>query len=500
MKRYDNIVVGSGISGLTLALILGLNGRKVLLIEKASQIGGSLARFRCKGLPFDTGFHFTGAFSKGGLLCDMLKVLGMEEEIKPTFLTKEGAMRFIFKKEDEVYDLPHGLDNLIAKLKEYFPGEENAITKCFDMMERVCDNTVAMDLRNISLAPEPLDEDFVSTDEVLNGLTQNRSLKGLLSAYCMCYGTKPSESSFANHSRVSLGLYQSVARVKDGGDAFIRAFKKKFQNVDIDIKTKTFITKCEDVENDSVGWFILSDGEEVACRDCIFTIHPKEILKILPEEGLSKAFISRVSSYEESIGFFSVYGAVCHDDGEFDSEPTILSLFPHGEVNKLLDPGYADDPVLVIMKSTEEIGGKFYSMINALETAFPVYEEKWADSVTGKRSKDYDEYKKNRIKAITERILKAYPEYSESLEIMGGATTLTFRDYLHSYDGSAYGIKQKVGQYNLLGKLPVRNLHAAGQSSVLPGLVGAMMSSFLIGRSLIGKDEYSSFMKRRLDS
>ena len=35
MKHYDDIVVGSGISGLTLAHLLGLNGRKVLLLEKS---------------------------------------------------------------------------------------------------------------------------------------------------------------------------------------------------------------------------------------------------------------------------------------------------------------------------------------------------------------------------------------------------------------------------------------------------------------------------------
>jgi len=500
MKKYDNIVVGSGISGLTLALILGLNGRKVLLLEKAPQIGGSLARFWRKGLPFDTGFHFTGAFSEGGLLCDMLKVLGLEEEIKPIFLKKEGAMRFVFKEEGEVYDLPYGLDNLIAKLKEYFPEEETAITKCFDMMERVCDNTVAMDLRKISLSPQPLDEDFVSAEDVLNGLTQNKSLKTVLSAYSMCYGTRPSEASFANHSRVSFGLYQSVARVKDGGDAFIRAFKKRFQNMDIDIRTSTSITRCEDVQNDSVGRFILNDEEAVTCSDCILTIHPKEILKILPKESLSKAFISRVTSYEESYGFFLAYGAVCQEKGENDHDPSILSLLPHRDINKLLDPKLADGTILVIMKSTEEIGGKLYSMINAFEPSFPIHQERWADSTIGKRSADYYEYKEKRIKAITKRILDAYPEYSDSLEIMGGATTLTFRDYLHSYDGSAYGIKQKVGQYNLLGKLPVCNIYAAGQSSVLPGIVGAMTSSFLIGRSIVGKEEYCDFIKRRLNS
>ena len=228
MTKYDNIVVGSGISGLTLALILGLNGKKVLLLEKGPQIGGSLARFRRKGLPFDTGFHFTGAFSEGGLLCDMLKVLDMTDDIEPIFLTKEGSMSFTFEEDGVKYDLPRGIDNVIAKLKEYFPGEENAIEECFKMMQHVCDETVAMDLRKISLAPNSLDEDFLSVDEVLDGLTQNKSLKGVLSAYSMCYGTKPADVSFSNHARVSLGLFDSVARVKNGGDAFIDSFKRLF--------------------------------------------------------------------------------------------------------------------------------------------------------------------------------------------------------------------------------------------------------------------------------
>ena len=56
-------------------------------------------------------------------------------------------------------------------------------------------------------------------------------------------------------------------------------------------------------------------------------------------------------------------------------------------------------------------------------------------------------------------------------------------------------MKQKIGQFNLLGKLRLRNTYAAGQSSLLPGLVGAMMSSFIVGRSIVGKEEYSSFLR-----
>ena len=65
---------------------------------------------------------------------------------------------------------------------------------------------------------------------------------------------------------------------------------------------------------------------------------------------------------------------------------------------------------------------------------------------------------------------------------------LTFRDYLHSRSGSAYGIMLKTGQYGLFGRLPVRNLYAAGQSALLPGVLGAMMSGMFVVRQMVGKE------------
>ncbi len=76
MKKYDDIVVGSGISGLTMTLLLAMSGHRVLLLEKSPHIGGSLARFSKRGIAFDTGFHFTGGLHEGGILSDILSFLG----------------------------------------------------------------------------------------------------------------------------------------------------------------------------------------------------------------------------------------------------------------------------------------------------------------------------------------------------------------------------------------------------------------------------------------
>ena len=498
MKKYDDIVVGSGISGLTLALLLGLNGHRVLLLEKNPHIGGALTRFYREGIPFDTGFHFTGGFYKNGIFHDMLTVLGIRDYIQPIFFSDEQCNQFVFESEQVVCDMPPGVQTLKKKLKGYFPGEHSAIDRYFDMAKNVHTRTVSIDLSKISLSPNFLDEDFISLNDVLDQLTGNRLLKGLLSGFSMCYGVKPAEVSFANHSRVCFNMYESVARVKDGGEAFIRIFQQRFAELDIEVMCGRYITDCVDIQDGYVGRFILNTGEEVTGDHCILTIHPQEILKLLPKKHLRKAFINRVSAFEPSAGFFSVFGIMGAGSSGGNFDHSIVSLFPTSDVNQLLDPGYTGLPALVIIKSRETVNGKSYQIVNAFEPSFPEHVVAWKDSKVGIRPPEYQDYKKQRVDSITKRIIGFYPEHRDSFKVMDAASILTFRDYLHSPYGSAYGIKQKVGQHNLLGKLRLRNIYVAGQSSVLPGLVGAMISSFIVWRSIVGKEIYSRFIKQRL--
>jgi hypothetical protein len=318
----------------------------------------------------------------------------------------------------------------------------------------------------------------------------------------MCHGVKPAEVSFANHGRVSYALYESVARVEGGGDAFIEAFRKRSANLDIEVRPATHITECADVENRRVGRFVLNTGDEVTCDHCIFTIHPQEILGILPRKHLTRAFVDRVVDFEPSVGIFSLYGAVERDDSRADRagdfSPSILSLFPNSDLDKLIDPASSGDQALVIMRSLEEADGKAYEVVNACEVSFVENFQKWRDSRRGRRPAEYLEYKQERAERIRERIVGAYPEYRDSFRVVDAASPLTFRDYLNSPDGSAYGVKQKIGQFNLFGRLPLRNTYAAGQSALLPGVVGAMMSSFILAGKLLDQEDYGSFMRQRL--
>ena len=498
MKKYSSIIVGSGISGLTLSLILAKNGHKVLLLEKNPRIGGSLSRFYKEGFPFDTGFHFTGGLHRGGILHEMLSVLGISDLIQPIFLSEDNANIFFLESENRLYEIPYGIERTKNKLKEYFPQETSAIKTYFDKVRHVCDQTPTMHLETLTLSHNQSDEDFITLEDVLNGLTRDPVLKALLSGLAMCYGVQPKEVSFANHSRICLGLYESIARVKDGGAAFINAFRKKIQELDVEICCGSCIEELADIQNDKVGRFVLNKGDDVSAEQCIFTMHPKEILKLLPKEYISRAFVNRVSSFESSTGFFSVFSAFYPELEEPDFDKSIITLLPVPDINRLLDPAYKGDSALVLMKSIEQAGENTFKIMSTFEPSCSEDTEAWKDSRTGRRPQAYYDYKQKKVERTLERIFRAFPEYKGRLNAIDAASPLTFRDYLNNPDGSAYGIKQKIGQYNLIGKLPLRNLYAAGQSALLPGIVGAMMSSFIVGRSILKDTEYDRFLNQNL--
>jgi phytoene dehydrogenase-like protein len=497
MKKYDHIVVGSGVSGLTMSLLLAMSGHSVLLLEKGRNIGGSLARFTRKGVAYDTGFHFTGGLHDGGILSDILLLLGLRDSIEPIFITDPSDNQFIFEKQGKRYENPSGVENIKKQFKGYFPAETGAIDRYFEMVQSVCARTPSLNLQANTIAPPNLDEDFVTLDAVLKDLTPDAQLRGLLSGYAMCYGVRPDQMSFANHSRMCLSFYESMSCVKGGGQAFINAFERKFKEYDVDIRCNASIAELADIRDNQVGRFVLDTGEEIAADNCVFTIHPKELLRILPPDHFSRAFKNRIASFEASAGFFSLFASVKDSEDPYPGG-TICSLFPDEDVNKLLDPSYTGQQALVIIKSPDRNEGGPGRGVCILEPSFPEHVSSWGDSRRGKRPQAYVEYKQARVEAIKEHIFGVFPEYRTKLDFVDAGSLLTARDYLNSPDGSAYGVKQKMGQFNLVGKLSLHNLFAAGQSALLPGVIGAMMSSLIVGRLVVGKDQFGKMLNKAL--
>ena len=66
-QNIDAIVIGSGIGGMTTAVLMSKVGKKVLILEQHDQAGGCCHTFIDKGYEFDVGIHYIGEISKGEL-------------------------------------------------------------------------------------------------------------------------------------------------------------------------------------------------------------------------------------------------------------------------------------------------------------------------------------------------------------------------------------------------------------------------------------------------
>jgi phytoene dehydrogenase-like protein len=495
MKQYDCIVVGSGITGLTVARILCQSGKSILLLEKASILGGSLARFRVEGIPFDVGFHFTGGFNDEGtgVLDVMLSLLGVREHIRPLYFPRDACHRMIFPSHGVTYTVPGGIEILRDKLKRDFPRHRNGLDRYFDRFAAVIEATPTLSVSGFDEFPAPIDEDVTSLQTVMDECVPDRLVQTILGGLCLCYGTAPREASFATHCRVCYGLQESLARVEDGGDAFVDSLVDVLKNDRIDIRKRCTIQQCADIKDRKAQRFVLSDGSEVSADACIFTIHPRSILSILPKEHLSKAFQNRIQDFRPSNGFFTVYGTLerMNESGAV----SLTSIMPDMDLNEMLSCRSPDpiDGAMMVLRSRERGSDGPVNTATALEVAFTDSTAHWAQSTLKRRAPEYYEYKRRRTESIVGRMREHIPECRD-VRVIDSASTLTYRDYLHNPDGSAYGIRQTIGQINLSGRLPLSNLYCAGQSALLPGVLGAMTSAFFVCRSILGRDVFREYL------
>jgi phytoene dehydrogenase-like protein len=177
--------------------------------------------------------------------------------------------------------------------------------------------------------------------------------------------------------------------------------------------------------------------------------------------------------------------------GYCDSDASLVSYIPKTNLRTLMSP---EDPtntaagIMTVKETTAD--GRECETLTVFENVFPEESREWAETKRGSRGEAYAAYKAERTRQLLQKACEVLPGLENRLNIVATASQLTYRDYLSPY-GSAFGIRQKAGQHNLFGRLPVRNCYAIGQNALLPGVFGAMQSAFIIWRKLIGEEKYS---------
>jgi phytoene dehydrogenase-like protein len=484
-------VIGSGPAGLTTAILLAKSRRKVLLVERAAAVGGGLRGFSRAGVHFDTGFHFTGSIRPGELFPFLLRQLAVDERVNLIAGDDSCTHRFVFSSAGNAeIHVPAGIEATIELWSSYFPKEAEAIRWYFTTLKTIASKTMGMQPNEPLVEYGRLDEDYVSLKEVLDSKFHDPVLKGAASVFAMCHGTPPAKVPFGVHARVSYGLHQSNGVVEGGGSALADALLEEAIQCGVEIITGAAVESFQKLEQNMATEATLSNGRVVTFQRCVMTQHPFHILELMHPFKLHKAFMERVEMLEPTSGYFAGFGIVQGDAPVPGFAHSIHSLFPDTDFDKMMDASWQGDGPLVLIEVPAGHGSKAPS-VSALELSFAHEVKAWEGTSLWKRPKEYHAYKKARLNRVAERLKEMVP-YSDRMKWVDSASLLTFRDYLQSPQGSAYGVMQKIGQYGLFGRLPIRNLYAAGQSSFVPGVMGSMLSGFFVVRQMVGKEFFDA--------
>src|SRR3990172_12135587 len=108
--KYDSVIIGSGITGLTSALVLAQHGYRVAIVEKNRSIAPLLRRFKRGNVWCDPGFHYSGGFEESGVLSILLRYLRMRDDIRPLPMARDGFD--ILYSNDREIAIPCGLERV----------------------------------------------------------------------------------------------------------------------------------------------------------------------------------------------------------------------------------------------------------------------------------------------------------------------------------------------------------------------------------------------------
>jgi all-trans-retinol 13,14-reductase len=483
--NYDFVVIGAGVSGLSTAIILAQNGYHVALVEKAKKPAPLIRGFTRHGVYFDTGFHYTGSLGDGEILDALFHYLGLSDRLEKVPFEPDGFDLIRCRSTGFELRFPYGYERIRERLLEAFPHESRAINEYLQTVKDTFNSFPYLNLNPDLLdsgAPKGLNGP--SLKDFLDRLTTNEALKWVLSIHCLLHGVPPEEAPLAFHACIAGSYYESVHGIKGGGRSLTKAYESQLEKLGVDVYCGQGVSEIIFSPDTSPAGIRLQDGEILNCRGCISTVHPIEFLNLVPTSAFRPAYRKRLMQLEDTIPAHILYLAI-------RAAPEMLTrnnlvVTSDWDLTGLWDKDPLNNRPLYVCSSLPEDSKGTRPGLIGIVPASRNETDPWSQSMTGKRPQDYHQFKDKIAFKLRQYIERSIPELAGNIEHAECATALTLRDFTHTPIGSLYGVKHRIGQYNPLPLTKAKNLFLAGQAIVAPGIMGAIISAFLVCGFIIG--------------
>ncbi len=508
-ERWDAIFIGSGPGSLTAAAMLARAGQRVLVLERHYEPGGFSHTFKRKGFEWDVGVHYIGVVHKErGVERRMFDYIS-EGRIEWANMGDPYDRAII---DGEVYDFVSGADKQVELWISYFPKEEVAIRKYWEMV-RDCARQAASFFGQRAL-PSPIGavmkpimtRKFMSyarrtTYEVLRELTSNETLIEVLCAQCGDYGLPPRDSSFAIHAMV-VNHYRDGGNYPTGGAAKIAdGIMETIESRGGVVSLRAPVTKLV-VENGKAVGVALEDGEVVRGTRIVSGIGVRNTFqRLLPESVKLPANIARdLERVKPSYGHCCLYLGLnasaealrlpkynywCYDPYTGPKEPGARIVAAYISFPSAKDPQWIAQHGETATVQCIGFGG------------FDDFAA-WAETPWKRRGDEYELVKDKFQEQMLGILGNLHPNIREHIVWAEVSTPLSTAHFAGYPRGEIYGLEHTPARFALNWLKPktfLPGLWLTGQDVVTAGIGGALMSGVVTASALLGKNMITEIMK-----
>lgn len=530
-EKWDVIVIGSGLGGMTSAAYSAAAGKKTLLIESYGVLGGCSHVFRRKpNWEFDVGVHYIGDCGEHGEVPTLLRGLGLDEKIKWLQLDPKGFDAIV--GPDFELKIPTGWDHYLDNLIRAFPDEEKGIRRFVKVVRRVGQ---ALDIGRSLASPTDMmkmvTKSGISSTWILAPLPALFAACRLkpktvltLSVQCGALATSPMV--------MPVGMYAGLLRhyvgegawyPKGGGQMLSAGFAEVLMSNGGAIRTHTKAERIL-IENRKAVGVRLEDGEVINAKAIISNADIKRTYRdLVGYENLPKRMIHRNENWKMSWPLINTFFGIEMD--LTDTPNSNYYVIPNWNAAKSYSNLMSFDSRMVsgaskrnatdwatdfainqpafLQSSTRRDPSNFRSAPSGhaaieVQTLAPFTPRLWGinekqiESGDYRDNSNYKEVKEIITSGLLERVEQVYLGAASKVRIAELGTPATQERFTLSSGGASFGLEARFSQFGPFRpgtNTVISGLYLAGCSTSWgPGTLGAMVSGVFAASAVVGRD------------
>ena len=479
MPKYDVVVVGAGLAGLSSALQTAIAGKKVLLIEQHNLPGGCATSFVRGRFEFEPSLHELCDFGPAENPGDIRNILDAYG-VKINWYEVPDCFRVLTVGSDGKpmdVTMPSGIENFKAALNKEVPGCAEQVDKLFDLFDEVLAGIAYITASKGHADSNVLKRDYpnmlrtgaYSTKKVFDALKLPMKAQDILSTYWSYLGVDMNHLAFIHyaamvHKYVSRSAYIPAHTSHELSVAMTERLRELGGDIWFNCRAEEFLfdgDRCCGVKT-SMG--------QVDCDYVLANINPDIIYgRMMPKELVPEREKKLSAARGQRFGarmFTAYFGLDCTREelgfndyaiffqGTADSEKEYNNML-HMETNEysiapchnVANPEFSPEGTCVV----------FFTSMNGPDD--------WNDIT----AEDYTA-KKNAfaMKLVKQLKDKTGIDIAPHIEEMVVSTPLTFARYLGTPEGSVYGYETRdwdgmMARMMMLGTdYPIKGLRPIG--------------------------------------